>query len=120
MSRIRFIKHKDKDILLEDFSGLLPGHEYVVLLEEARRLIHSRPEGSVLALFDASDAMFDDDVIGRMKEFTTSNKPYIKTSAVVGITGLRRIALTAVSKFSGRDFKVFDTREEALDWLAEQ
>ena len=120
MERIRFVEHRGKKILLEDFSGMQPGREYVAALEEARRIIHSQPESSVLAMFDATNGMFDQDVINRMNEFAKSNKPYIKASALVGITGLRKIALSAVSRLSGRDFKVFDTREEAMDWLAEQ
>jgi hypothetical protein len=39
---------------------------------------------------------------------------------VVGIEGLLNIALTAVSKFSGRTFKTFKDRPSAMDWLVEQ
>ncbi len=117
MERIKFIDYKDKKILLEDFSGLKPGEEFYEILEEARKTIHSQPASSVLALFDATDAYFDQNVINQMKEFTASNTPYIKASAVVGITGLLKIALMTVTKFAKRDFKPFNTREEALEWL---
>ncbi|MBN2103512.1 hypothetical protein JW835_05670 [bacterium] len=120
MERIQFIEHKGKKILLEDFSGMKPGDEFAEVLAEARKIIHSQSKSSVLALFDATDAMYDHDTLDQVKEFSASNTPYIKASAVVGITGLRKIALTAVSKLSGRDFKVFNSRREALDWLADQ
>jgi len=118
MERIRFIDHKSKKILLEDFSGLKPGQEFYDTLETARKTIHSSPQHSVLALFDASDSYFDQEVINSLKEFTSSNTPYIKSSAVVGVTGLLKIALMTITKFSKREFKTFNTREEALDWLA--
>jgi len=120
MERVTFIEHKGKKILLEDFSGITPGEEFYEALEQARKTIHSQPENSVLALFDATDGYFDQDVMNKMKEFTTSNKPYMKAVAVVGITGLLKIALMTVSKFSGRDFKTFNTREAALEWLVAQ
>ncbi|MFO7889423.1 MAG: STAS/SEC14 domain-containing protein [bacterium] len=120
MERIKFIDHKGKEILLEDFSGLKPGEEFDKTLEEAKKTIHSQPASSVLALFDATDAYFNSDVMGKMKIFTKSNNPYMKAVAVVGITGLLKIALITVTRFTGRDFKSFNTREEALEWLVTQ
>ena len=120
MARISFITHKDKRILLEDFTWLKPDGEFYQTLAEAKRTIHAEPEKSVLALFDATGATFDQEVINAVKDFTVSNAPYVKAAAVVGITGLLKIALLAVKTFSGRDFKTFDTREAALEWLAAQ
>jgi len=120
MERVKFIDYKGKKILLEDFSGLKPGEEFDKTLEEARKTIHSQPEHSVLALFDASDGYFDQDVMNKMKDFTKSNNPYMKAAAVVGITGLLKIALITVTKVAGRDFKTFNTRDQALEWLVAQ
>jgi len=120
MDRTKFIEHKDKQILLVDFSGIKPGEEFNEAVEESKKIIHSQPEKSVLALFDATDGHFDQEVINKLKEFAASNTPYIKTSALVGVTGLLNIALMTISKFAGRDFKTFSTREEALEWLVTQ
>lgn len=120
MARISFITHQNKRILLEDFTRFKPGDEFYRTLAEAKRMIHAEPEKSVLALFDATGANFDQEVVNAVKDFTVSNEPYIKAAAVVGITGLLKIALLAVKTFSGRDFKVFDTREDAMEWLVTQ
>ena len=120
MKRIQYIEYKGKRVLLEDFTGMKPGQEFTDTLNEAKQTIHSQPEGSVIALFDATNALFDQKVIDQVKEFTASNKPFVKTSAVVGITGLLKIALMTVSRFSGRNFKTFETRDEALEWLIAQ
>lgn len=66
------------------------------------------------------NSFFDTETVDILKEFTASNKPYVKASAVVGIKGLKKMMLDLVSKFSGRTFKQCDTREEAAKWLAQQ
>jgi hypothetical protein len=120
MERLQFITHKGKKILVEDFTNIPPGPEFIDQIKKAQALIATQPPKSVLALFDASGDHFNNENLNAMKEFTRANTPFIKAAAVVGITGLLKIALTAVSKFSGRDFITFATRAEALDWLAGQ
>jgi hypothetical protein len=117
MERIQFTTYKGKKILVEDFTNLKPGPEFLAQLVKAKALIASQPPKSVLALFDATGSTFNNEILNVMKEFTTANKPYIKAASVVGITGLLNIALSTISKVAGREFVSFKTREEALDWL---
>ena len=117
MGRVTFMDYKGKKILLEDFTNLRPGSEYEDTLKTAQAMIAAEPQKSVLALFDATNCTFNNDMLNQMKEFTKANTPYIKKATVVGITGLLQVALSAVSKFAGRDFFSFKTREEALEFL---
>ena len=117
MNRICFIEYKGKKILVENFSGMKPGSEFLELINEAAGIIRSQPNKSVLAVFDATNAKFNNEILEAMKSFTKDNMPYIKGVTVVGVTGLLKVALTAVSKFSGREFNPFSTREEAMEWL---
>ncbi len=118
MERIRFIEHKGKSILLEDFSAVKPGEEFKQTLDQAVRTIRSKPPKSVLAVFDATDSNFDMESLTALGDFVKKNTPFMKFAAVVGITGLLTIALQAVERVGGRDFKVCSTREEAMDFLA--
>ncbi|MDM7927005.1 MAG: hypothetical protein QUS35_13445 [bacterium] len=118
MERIRFVEHKGKRILLEDFSAVKPGDEFKQTLDQAALTIRSQPLKSVLAVFDATDANFDMESLTALGEFVKKNTPFMKYATVVGITGLLTIALQAVQRVGGRDFKVCSTREEALDFLA--
>jgi hypothetical protein len=118
MERVQFMTYKGKKVLVEDFTKLSPGAEFDNTLKTAQAMIAGEPAGSVLALFDATDCSFNSEMLNHMKEFTQANTPYIKKATVVGMNGLLQVALTAVSKFSGRDFITFKTREEALDFLA--
>ncbi len=118
MERIQFITYKSKKILIEDFTKLCPGSEFDQAIKKAQKMIAAEPEKSVLALFDATGCSFNADMLNLVKEFTKANTPYIKKATVVGMSGLLQVALSAVSKFSGREFITYKTREEALDFLA--
>ena len=118
MERVQFVTYKGKKILVEDFSNFNPGSEFTILIKKAQGMIAAEPQGSVLAVFDASGCSFNSEMLHEMKEFTKANTPFIKKATVVGMNGLLQVALSAVSKFSGRDFITFKTREEAMDFLA--
>lgn len=114
--RVRFITHEGKDILFLNFSNC-KADEVVTTIHHAKQIISSRPENSLLTLTDVTDARFNEEVGQSMKEFTAHNKPYVKASAVVGITGLKRIIFSAVVRFSQRNITAFDDIEEAKSWL---
>ncbi len=119
MERVQFVTYKGKKILVEDFSRLNPGAEFNETIKKAQDMIASEPKGSVLAVFDATGCSFNSDMLDQMKKFTSANTPFIKKATVVGMNGLLQVALSAVSKFAGRDFTTFKTREQAMDFLAE-
>jgi hypothetical protein len=118
--RIRTVQHKGASIIYEDFTGLTPGDVMDATLEEARTVVASHPKGSALVLVDVTGAHYDMDSLNKMKEVSASNEPFVKASALVGISGLLQIGLTGLSRFTGRSFNTFSTKEEALDWLATQ
>jgi hypothetical protein len=55
-----------------------------------------------------------------MKEFTSGNKPYVRHSAVAGMERVHRVLYRAVLLFSRRSIEIFDTTDQARDWLARQ
>ena len=118
--RIRFILYKGKSILLEDFSNLRPGKEFLDTLATAQKLIAVQPPKSVLAVLDATQSSFNAEILAAMKDFVRANTPYIRSSAVVGIVGLLNVGLTAVSKVRGRPFHTFPNRDAAMEFLITQ
>ncbi len=119
MGRISTIDYKGNSILIVDWSTLsLEG--IVELAEEARGAIHSAPPHSLLILSDFTDTHYDKATADTLADYAVSNKPYVKASALVGMTGMRKILYNVVSRVSGRDFSLHNTREEALEWLVSQ
>ena len=114
--RVRFIKHQEKDILFLDFSNT-EADEVLKIIEDAKRVIGTKPENSLLTLTDVTNARFNEEEGNGMKQFTAYNKPYVKAAAVVGITGLKRIIFGAVMAFSKRNLEPFDDVEQAKRWL---
>ena len=117
MERARFIDHCGKRIFLLDCTAASVD-EIHDLIEECARQVRVQPPQSVLTLTVAGGGKFAPETIQKLKELTRGNKPYVKASAVVGITGLYKVVISAVSLFSERRFHLFDTVEEAKDFLA--
>lgn len=120
MERTRFIGHKGKQVLLLDYSGVRDPDETVREIRASMHLVARQPKGSLLVMTVVRDARYNAAVLQAMKELATHNAPYVKASAVVGMSGLHRIAYQAVIMFSKRNIKTFDAEAEALDWLATQ
>ncbi len=116
--RIQFVVHKDKRILLLDFTGCTP-EEVKSVTDEAMRVITAQPENSVLVLADFTGAQFTKDAVNRIKEVTTYDRPHVKRAAWVGTETLPKVLYEAIKTFSQREFPTFATREEALDFLVQ-
>jgi len=118
--RIRFVEHKGKQILLEDFSNVPSDDELLDLMYKAAKIVQSQPLKSVLVCVDMTNANYGPRVSQESKQVTSNNTPYIKASALVGVTKLMEVILRTISVVSGRKLISFPTRQEALDWLANQ
>jgi hypothetical protein len=116
LERARFIDHKGKKIFLLDCSNCLPS-DINPLIEECGRQVQSQPQKSVLTLTIAGGGRFDLETINKLKNLTRDNEPYVKKSAVVGISGLQEVVLMTVSRFSNRKFHLFKDSESAKDFL---
>ena len=114
--RLRFIKHKGQVIYVVDFKNC-PAKEILLLVEQIRADIARHAPGSVLTLADFTGAEIDRAVATRMKEVLVLDRPYVKRSAWVGTESLPHVFFEHFKNFSQRDFPVFTTREEAMDWL---
>jgi hypothetical protein len=120
MERVTFISYHGRSILIEDFSHLRPGREMLDTITRAQAVIATQPPHSVLAVLDATGAHFDAETMTAMKAFVKANNPYMKCTAVVGISGLLNIAVSTLANASGRSFRSFESREAAMAYLVGQ
>jgi hypothetical protein len=114
--RVRFITHQGKQILLVDLSHCL-APEVEKILRELPDIVTARPRGSVLIFSDFTAASFDAEALRVMKETAVFDKPHVKKSAWIGTESLPPEFSQSLTKFSGREFPVFKSREDALAWL---
>ena len=120
MDRTRFVDHRGKRILLLDFSRVRDPAETLAAIGVARQVVRRHPPRSLLVLTSTREGRYNAAVIQALKELASHNEPYVRASAVAGMSGLHRVAFQAILTFSKRKIQVFDLEEDAMDWLAAQ
>src|SRR5215470_1563593 len=119
MQRIRFVQHKGQRILLADFRRCT-ADEIRDLLLQVKNIIAREAKNSVLALADFSGAQFSREAVTRLKEVAAVDRPFVKRVAWVGTENLPKVFYDAVRTFSVREFPLFKTRDEALEYLTSE
>ena len=122
MAGVYEINYKGKSILCLDVAGLKlkDKTEFKKLVDDAEEQIRKHPPKSLLVITNVTDTGFDTEVSAIMGEYAMHNTPYIKASALVGVSGVQKIVLAAIKALTGRDFFLTDSVEEAKDWLIQQ
>jgi hypothetical protein len=115
--RTHFIRHKGTPVLLYDFAGVDDVDLGLRIVQAARPKILGHPPKSVRTLVTVQGSKFDTRIARAVQELARHNKPYVLASAIVGLSGLQRVILTAVMRATGRTFATFDDVEQAKDWL---
>ena len=120
MDRVAFVTHQGVKVLRVDLSAPATIDENLATIERAKALVGTHPARSLLILTNVSGAIFNTKAVAEMKRYSSFNTPFVKASAVIGISGLARIIYDGVVKAIGRSVPRFDTEAEALDWLIRQ
>lgn len=119
--RLRKITHRGCSILFTDYSRFIRWEDWHALIEAELQLMPQEPLGSVRAVAIFTGSRFSDEVFEALTKLAVANRPYMKASALVGLSPLQRaVFLKGIERTSSRAFGLFDTVEEALDWLVEQ
>jgi hypothetical protein len=116
MERLRFVTHRDQRVLLLDFTNCTPD-EISATSDQAPAVVTNEPAGSVLVVADFSGAEFDREAVEHIKVATAFDRAHVKRAAWVLTENLPKVLYDSVRQFSARDFPVFNTREEALDYV---
>jgi len=111
-----FVRENGKEIFelkffYDDMSEALP------LIEECARQVRQRPLDSVLTMTIIGKGRFTPELVEKLKQLTKGNGPHVHRASIVGVTGLYKVVISAITIFSKRDFKLFDTREAAIRYL---
>ncbi|HKW16617.1 MAG TPA: hypothetical protein VJO35_03815 [Terriglobales bacterium] len=117
--RIRFLNRNGKQVLFLDLSNCAAR-----VVEDAVRavpdIVSTLPLGSALVLTAFTGASFDTDSVMALKETAVFDKPYVRKSALVGTSSLPKYVYDGMKNFSRREWGIFQSRTEALEWLIEE
>lgn len=68
-------------------------------------------------LLDLRNSFANKDATDAFGESGKISKSLLKKTAVLGITGLKKILLNAVNRISSVEARAFNSEEEAKEWL---
>jgi hypothetical protein len=116
----RFFEHDGHRILRFDFARIAAGEEALAAIAEAKASVSGQAPGSLLVLTDVTGSRFDATILAAIRDLMQTNAPYIRASAVVGLSGLQRVVYSSLVRLTRRNVRAFDDEAAALDWLASQ
>jgi hypothetical protein len=111
-------EHKGTRYFHADYSGF--GRNIDALREEvdgADSQIEQSPADSALVLVDIRNTVTSVEVVSLFKESTARTKGHVQKTAIVGVTGVQKVLAMAVARFSREPLHLFNTTEEAREWL---
>ena len=122
MKDLSTFNYKGKAIFLMDVSHfrLHERAEFKKIVDHAKKVIQGQPLKSVFIITDITDTNFDTDIVATFKDYAKHNNPYIKASALVGLSGMQKVIFYAVKTFTGRDFYIAKDFSDAQEWLIRQ
>jgi hypothetical protein len=116
----QFIEYKGKHIYYVDYSNIKTNEEFMAVIKQTngfREKVKSEGKKDLLMLVDVSGSFVYGDVLTEIKKAGKITKEMTLKEAVVGISGGKKILLKIVQSFTNMNLKVFDTIDEAKDWL---
>jgi len=112
-----FVTHKGKRIYIIDAEGIGP-EEVDALADKAAAEIRAEAPGSVLTITQAKDARIDMQVVGTLRKLAEGNRPYVRAACVTGLSQPQKLVFLTLKVLARREFTLFDTVDEAKDYLA--
>jgi hypothetical protein len=115
-----FVEHKGRMIYFVDYSNIKSNEEFLATIKQTNAFREkTRAEGKrdLLMLVDFTGSYVYGEVLEEIKKAGKITKELTAREAVVGITGGKKILLRIVQTITQMNLRVFDTIEEAKDWL---
>ena len=115
--RFKWIEYKGVEILLNDYSNLT-GENFIETLNILTEHFLEQKKENILLLLDIRNSYSNKEIIEALNKASKRIKPFVKKSAVIGVTGVKKILLNVINKVSSLGANPFSTEEDAKEWLA--
>jgi hypothetical protein len=83
-------------------------------------LMRQQPEKSALVLSDVTNIYLEKELSDLFTEMVEHNKPYVKRSAVVGVSGFKKSIHNIMMALTGRDIRICTDMESAKEYLVQE
>lgn len=116
MGRVNFNEFDGKRVIEMDIDNCSV-EEFEALLIESADMIRKEPQGSVLSIAVGGDGTPIFTNREMFIDYLIKNAPHMKASVVCGLPKMKAALFQAVVAQTGRELKMFDRREDAIEWL---
>jgi hypothetical protein len=117
MKKVDIVEAYGKRIVQIALDGCGPD-QYEELLAEAERVILREQPSTARALTLVGDTHFDPEAVAQLTRFATRVTPHLAGTAVVGLTGVKKVIFGGIKQHYRAPVGVFDDAEQAKEWLA--
>ena len=114
-----WITYKGKEILYDDYRNL-SGEKFSALVDVQVSLTLESGKKNILSLVDVRNSYAIKETVDVFNNAGKVTKGIAIKTAVLGITGVKKIFLNVINKITNIGAKPFNTIEEAKDWLVEE
>lgn len=114
--RTKWINYKGKKIISIDYTNL-SGDEMLKYIDFNTEFYTNLDETDLLTLVDFTNAFGSKTNLDALKKSGATNKHKMKKTAVLGITGVKKIFLNVINSLINLGAKSFKNEEDALEWL---
>ncbi len=113
---VSVIEHQGVKILFVDYSGMKKKEEMISTLHEVVEFFENYPD-KIRTLIDLTDAAGNSEWMNESKKYGKQVGDKTIKSAIIGITGMKKVLLMGYNAVVNGRLKPFDTKEQALAYL---
>jgi hypothetical protein len=116
MERVNKIYHKGKEIIFVDYSNVKDENEMIAIHKSHLAFVFSENKRYVYCA-DYTGAYTTPKYMKEVNDSLQNNKNLIIKGAFLGVTGAKNIILSGVIRLFRLNFKSFEDKNSALDYL---
>ena len=107
-----------RDFLYLDMSGLRSPGDFLPIIEAAGPIVGKYGPASLHTITDVKRSLIDTAVKEALMAMMSRNKPHVRSGAILGADGIKKIMLNSMFTLCGRrDMVYVDTREQGVERL---
>jgi len=114
--RLKWIIYKEKEILIQDYTGL-QGDDIARIMPAMTDQIIKTGKKDILNIVDIRDSFGNKAAVNAFIKYSKIIRHLLKKTAALGVTGVKKVLLNTIDKFSSVGVKTFNSDQEAKEWL---
>ena len=121
-SRIEEFTKDGKNFMYLDFSNIKTHDKLIKMMELAKSKIAKYDEQSLYTITNIENLRLDLKAKEHSIEYLNTNKRYVKSGALIGMDGIKKVMIKTVIKLSGREniFFAYSKDQAVEDFLQQE